>query len=93
MLASEALVKRMDRAKKARERGQFRLLSRYTVVNSEGWKTIVYEVWSCQTHRRNPRVYLVSHDLSKGLWTCTCPDFQQNGNWTPCKHVLYVQYR
>lgn len=83
--------KRRARMQQAVAKGYFRLLEHYTVHTGSG-RLEVYAVWSCQTHRRNPRVYLVSRDGTKG-WTCTCPDFAQNGRWLPCKHILYVQSR
>ena len=57
-------------------------------------KTVtVWEVWSSHTHRRSPRLYVVSRmqEQGKTSWGCTCPDFESNGQWFPCKHILYVQ--
>ncbi|WP_322793327.1 SWIM zinc finger family protein [Bellilinea sp.] len=54
----------------------------------------IWEVWSNHTHRRSPRLYTVSRveEQGKAHWGCTCPDFEANGQWFPCKHILYVQY-
>ncbi len=87
------LSKRITRMQEAVRQKQFRLIDYYTIRQGEK-TTRLYNVWSCQTHRRRPRVYVVIHERvtgEPGQWSCTCPDFENNGRWFPCKHIIYVQ--
>ena len=97
MLASEAVAKRLVRMHDAVKKGAFHISYTQQFRVTENDKVVfvkMWEVWSNHTHRRVRRMYLVSEtkdDTGKVVWRCTCPDFQQNGSWTPCKHILYVQ--
>lgn len=82
------VAKRLIKAAKGAESGDIRLRDRY-VVRHNGHLVTIYEVWSCQSSRRNPRIYQVAR-LPNG-WRCTCPDFEKHGAHFPCKHILYVQ--
>ncbi|GIV65541.1 MAG: hypothetical protein KatS3mg046_801 [Bellilinea sp.] len=94
VIASEA-SKRRERMYDARSKGAFQIQSRQVYRN--GGKTLtVWELWSSHTHRRSPRCYTVTRVQENGKtphWGCTCPDFEANGAWFPCKHILYVQSR
>ncbi len=73
-------------------KGAFQIQSRQ--VYRTATKTVtIWEIWSSHTHRRSPRLYVVSRlkEQDKAKWGCTCPDFEANGAWFPCKHILYVQ--
>ena len=70
---------------------QFRVVDGEKVVSGKMW-----EIFSTHTHKSG-RYYIVSQiktETAKTVvytWTCTCPDFEQNGKWVPCKHILFVQ--
>jgi hypothetical protein len=88
MTMNGEIAKRLLKAARGAETGDIRLRDRFTVRHN-GQLVTIFEVWSCQTNRRNPRTYQVVH-LPKG-WRCTCPDFEKHGEKFPCKHILYVQ--
>jgi len=89
-IGSEA-EKRRERMLDAVEKGCFEIQSRQS-YRGKGKTVTLWEVWSNHTRRR-PRVYTVSRIAEQGRvrWGCTCPDFESNGQWFPCKHILYVQ--
>ncbi len=89
-IASE-LAKRRERMQDAVSKGHFAIESRQ-VYHGDGKTITIWEVWSSHTHRRSPRLYAVSRVQEQGRthWGCTCPDFEENGKWFPCKHILYV---
>ncbi|GIV65473.1 MAG: hypothetical protein KatS3mg046_733 [Bellilinea sp.] len=84
--------KRRERMQDAVSKGHFAIESRQVYRGKD--KTItIWEVRSSHTHRRSPRTYTVSRVQEQGRthWGCTCPDFEANGQWFPCKHILFVQ--
>lgn len=93
VIADEA-AKRRERMREAVSKGCFRIQSRQS-YRGEGKTVTLWELWSSHTHRRSPRLYTVSRVEERGQtrWGCTCPDFETNGQWFPCKHILYVQGR
>lgn len=82
------VAKRLLKAAKGAQDGSIRLRDRYTVRHN-GHLVTIFEVWSRQSSRRNPRTYQLVH-LPDG-WRCTCPDFEMHGAKFPCKHIMYVQ--
>ena len=83
------VAKRLLKAARGAETGDIRLRDRYTVRHN-GHLVTIFEVWSRQSSRRNPRTYQVAH-FPDNRWHCTCPDFEKHGEKFPCKHILYVQ--
>ncbi len=91
-IISTERVKRLQRMHDAVKKARFRIQSR-NLYRSEDKTATIWEVWSNHTHRRSPRLYVVSRVEARGriTWNCTCPDFEANGHWFPCKHILYIQ--
>ena len=95
-MLAESVAKRWERMQDAAQKGAFHISQTQQLRVKKDEKVVfvkMWEIWSNHTHRA-PRMYLVSKakdDTGKVVWRCTCPDFQQNGNWIPCKHILYVQ--
>lgn len=89
---SNEITKRQERMRDAVAKGSFEILSRQR-YRSQGKTITVWEVWSNHTHRRKPRLYVVSRVQEGNVlhWGCTCPDFETNGQWFPCKHILYLE--
>ncbi|GAP07452.1 MULTISPECIES: SWIM zinc finger family protein [Anaerolinea] len=90
-IGSEA-AKRRERMLDAVKKDCFQIQSRQ-FYRGEGKTITLWEVWSSHTHRRYPRLYVVSRVEAQGriAFGCTCPDFESNGQWFPCKHILFVQ--
>lgn len=90
LIASEA-AKRKERMRDAVDKNRFHIQHQQTYRIGDK-KVRMWEVRSTHT-RRYPRVYLVSKTTAEDFveWKCTCPDFEANGRWFPCKHILYVQ--
>lgn len=93
------VTKRKKRMLDAIRKNCFRIDYKETYrVAKENVTVIVtlWEVWSTHTHR-SPRLYIVTRTEENGQkrrgcrWECTCPDFEANGQWFPCKHILFVQ--
>ncbi len=87
MFMSSELVKRVNRMQDAVNKGAFQLVDHYT-ARYNGQTIHVYELRSWHTHRRSPRLYTIVREGS--TWHCSCPDFEQNGAYYPCKHILYI---
>jgi len=90
IISTEA-SKRRARMQDALEKNAFRFVSKVKYKLGDELVT-AWEI--CSTHnRRSPRYYIVSRHVYKGeiKWACTCPDFEANGVFFPCKHILYVQ--
>lgn len=87
MLSSE-ITKRVHRMQDAVKKGAFSMVDRYAVMHN-GNRAVVYTLKSWHTHRRSPRLYTIMQE--SGNWRCSCPDFEQNGAYYPCKHILYIK--
>lgn len=88
---SSEKTKRLQRMQDAVRKGSFHIQD-WQVYRIGDKRLTIWEVRSTHTHR-SPRVYLVSKVTMEDLfeWKCTCPDFEANGKWIPCKHILYIQ--
>jgi len=101
MNASLEVLKRQKRMLDAIRKNCFHIDHKETYrVAKENVTVIVtlWEVWSTHTHR-SARLYIVTRAVEEEngqkrrgcKWECTCPDFEANGQWFPCKHILFVQ--
>jgi tRNA U38,U39,U40 pseudouridine synthase TruA len=83
--------KRRERMQNARAKNAFHIISKLKYKLRDEVIT-AWEICSTHTHR-SPRYYIVSRHYNgeHSRWECTCPDFEANGDFFPCKHILYVQ--
>lgn len=92
-IISNEATKRRERMYDAIQKGNFEITYKQSYSGGQGKTVTIWKVWSNHTHCRSPRLYTVSQVKEQGRshWACTCPDFEANGQWFPCKHILYIQ--
>jgi hypothetical protein len=69
--------------------GQIRAADAGPEHNAVQARTRSGRVWAVRSQHRVSRGYRVRKD-AHGVWSCTCPDFQQNGV-NNCKHCISVR--
>ncbi len=87
---ADPILARLECVRKGQQKGTLRINRRYQMT-VDGHKVLLFEVWSTQTYKPG-RIHYVTCSFEKGIvWGCSCPDFEKNGLFCPCKHILFVQ--
>ena len=89
---ADPILARYERVRKGQQKGTLQIRGRFQLTVNQH-PVFLFEVWSCQTYKPG-RIHYVTCKIepkSRPEWKCTCRDFEKNGLFYPCKHIIFVQ--